>query len=40
VWKRKQEELKKDECGFAMYVEGKGSQRCIDSEFSKHVAGD
>jgi hypothetical protein len=31
LWKRKQEEPKKEDCGIAMYVQGKGIQWYIDS---------
>jgi hypothetical protein len=40
VWKRKQEEPKKEECGLAMYAQDKGSQWYIDSGCSKHMTGD
>jgi hypothetical protein len=40
VWKRKQEEPKKEECGLVMYAQAKGSQWYIDSGCSKHMTGD
>jgi hypothetical protein len=40
VWKMKQEEPKKEECGLAMYVQDKGSQWYIDSGCSKHMKRD
>jgi hypothetical protein len=40
LWKRKQEEPKKEECGLAMYVQDKRSQWYIDSGCSKHMTWD
>jgi hypothetical protein len=40
VWKRKQDELKKKECGIAMYAQDKGSQWYIDSGCSRDITGD
>jgi hypothetical protein len=40
VWKRKQEEPKKEECGLAMYAQDKGIQWYIDSGCSKHMTRD
>jgi hypothetical protein len=40
VWKRKQEEPKKEECGLAMYAQDKGIQWYVDSGCSKHMIGD
>jgi hypothetical protein len=40
VWKRKQEEPKKEECGLALYAQNEGNQWYIDSGCSKHMTGD
>jgi hypothetical protein len=40
VWKRKQEEQKKEECGLALYAQNEGNQWYIDSGCSKHMTGD
>jgi hypothetical protein len=40
VWKMKQEEPKKEECGLAMYVQEKGIQWYIDSGCSKQMTSD
>jgi hypothetical protein len=40
VWKRKQEESKKEEYGLARYAQNKGNQWYIDSICSKHMTGD
>jgi hypothetical protein len=40
VWKRKQEEPKKEEHGLVIYSQDKGSQRYIDNGCSKHMTGD
>jgi hypothetical protein len=40
VWKRKQEESKKEECGLSLYDQNKGNQWYIDSGCSKHMIGD
>ena len=40
VWKKKQEESKKEECGLALYAQNKGNQWYIDSGCSKHMMGD
>jgi hypothetical protein len=37
VWKRKQEEPKKEECGLALYAQNEGNQWYIDSGCSKHM---
>jgi hypothetical protein len=40
VGKRKQKELKKEECGLALYAKNKDNQWYIDSGCSKHIIGD
>jgi hypothetical protein len=40
VWKRKQEESKKEECGLALYSQNEGNQWYIDNGSSKHMTKD
>jgi hypothetical protein len=40
VWKRKQQEPKKEECGLSLYAQNEGNQWYIDSGCSKHMTGD
>jgi hypothetical protein len=40
VWKRNQEDPKKEECGIEMFAQDKGSQWFIDSGCSKYTIGD
>jgi hypothetical protein len=39
VWKRKQEEHEKEECGLSLYVKNEGNQWYIDNGCSKHMTG-
>jgi len=40
VWKRKQEEPKKEESGLALYTQNKRNQWYIDNGCSKHMIED
>ena len=40
VWKRKQEEPKKEECGLSLYAQNEGNQWYIDGGCSEHMIGD
>ena len=40
TWKKKQEELKVEDCGLAVQDQNKISQWCVDNGCSKHTTGD